>query len=468
MAGLIGYDNYQEYKERLDAEWKNNEEQAVKLVEGFVRVGYLLKLARDTDILERSGYRNVNEFAQAEYGIDKTVVSRYMSINDRFSEGGNSELLKERYRGFGFAKLTIMLQLPEALTEELSPAYSKAEVQALKEEIDEEKKVTDLEVLLEGQEPGQEAMSSLEKALRQICRDLPELYVDLHGAWKEYGPSAGILQEILAPAGEKIYSVRVQGVGRLLLAVKDAGQALTLLNVRSNEKEIFSWEELLDAVGRMMDMDRTAEASWEAAYGMPFPREAEAARERRTMERRPSKVEKARTLERRPEPVRKDAAPAQQELEAERKEVAPVQPSESEEKRQETVSVQESEPGEQILGQMEVEDYPELLPEGMRQKPDMGSNGAPVEEKGENVENTVCEVESVEGEVRSEEELQAEALVIARKVVRVLEDYDRLPEEMAEACLAEAEILAATVRELYGAVQRRGSCAEAEHEEHTA
>ena len=467
MAGLIGYDNYQEYKERLDAEWKNNEEQAVKLVEGFVRVGYLLKLARDTDILERSGYRNVNEFAQAEYGIDKTVVSRYMSINDRFSEGGNSELLKDRYRGFGFAKLTIMLQLPEALTEELSPAYSKAEVQALKEEIDEEKKVTDLEVLLEGQEPGQEAMSSLEKALRQICRDLPELYVDLHGAWKEYGSSAGILQEILAPAGEKIYSVRVQGVGRLLLAVKDVGQALTLLNVRSNEKEVFSWEELLDAAGRMMDMDRTAEASWEAAYGMPFPREAaEVSWERKTMERRPSKVEKARTQERRQEPARKEAVPARQEPEAEREEVAPVQPSESEEKRQETVSVQE--PGEQILGQMEVEDYPELLPEGMRQEPGMGSNGAPVEEKGENVENTVCEVESVEGEVRSEEELQAEALVTARKVVRVLEDYERLPEEMAEACLAEAEILAATVRELYGAVRKRGGCAEAEHEEHTA
>lgn len=76
MNEVIEYRNYAEYKQELDTELK-------KTAEGFVRIGYLLKVARDTRILAESGYQNVVEFAKAEYGIDKTQVSRFMNINDR-------------------------------------------------------------------------------------------------------------------------------------------------------------------------------------------------------------------------------------------------------------------------------------------------------------------------------------------------------------------------------------------------
>lgn len=71
--------NYDEYKTALDKQMKET-------AEGFVRIGYLLKLARDTDILKWSAYTNVIEFDRVEYGLDKTMVSRFISINDRFSE----------------------------------------------------------------------------------------------------------------------------------------------------------------------------------------------------------------------------------------------------------------------------------------------------------------------------------------------------------------------------------------------
>ena len=58
-----------------------------RTVEDFVMTGYLLKQGRDTDILKDSGYSNVNEFAWAEYKLEATQVSRYIRINDRFSEG---------------------------------------------------------------------------------------------------------------------------------------------------------------------------------------------------------------------------------------------------------------------------------------------------------------------------------------------------------------------------------------------
>lgn len=133
MEQVIEYRSYQEYKQELDTELK-------KTAEGFVRIGYLLKVARDTSILAESGYDNVVDFARAEYGIDKTQVSRFIHINDKFSQGGYAPELKEEYQGFGYAKLSIMLSLPDSVNEELTPDFSKSEVQQVKDEIDEEKK----------------------------------------------------------------------------------------------------------------------------------------------------------------------------------------------------------------------------------------------------------------------------------------------------------------------------------------
>ena len=49
--------SYQEYKEELKTELN-------RTVESFVRIGYLLKVARDTDILKQSEYDNVVEGLQ--------------------------------------------------------------------------------------------------------------------------------------------------------------------------------------------------------------------------------------------------------------------------------------------------------------------------------------------------------------------------------------------------------------------
>ena len=67
---------YSEFKEQLDTELK-------KSVESFVRIGYLLKIARDTEILYESGYLSVVEFAKAEYNLSKDQVSRFIAINDK-------------------------------------------------------------------------------------------------------------------------------------------------------------------------------------------------------------------------------------------------------------------------------------------------------------------------------------------------------------------------------------------------
>ena len=264
MEGIITYQSYSEYKAQLDTELS-------KSAEGFVRIGWLLKQARDTDTLKGSGYTSVNEFAREEYNIDKTMVSRFIGINDRFSEGGNSPQLKEQYRNFGYSKLAIMLQLPDSINEELSPAFSKSEILTVKEEYDHEMEKTDLEVLMEEKPEGQQDMDELSKAIWQLGHDNPELYKEIYGAVKLDG-SYKALQETLAPAGEGICSIRIPGTGRILLSVKGTDSDITLTNIRTGEKKGYAWESLHRAVCRIIRLDsKSPETSWEKVYGEPFP-----------------------------------------------------------------------------------------------------------------------------------------------------------------------------------------------------
>lgn len=304
MEKIIKYSSYKEYKEKLDSELQQT-------TEGFVKIGYLLKIARDTDILQESGYASVNEFAKAEYGIDKTLVSRFVNINDRFSEGGYSEQLKEQYRGFGYAKLAIMLQLPDEINEEISPEFSKAEVQAIKDETDAEKKISDIEVILEGVNEAQSVLDdSLHKVMHQLGHDSTELYVSLHDAVKKQNPekTRGI-HETMAPAGESIYSVRIQGTGRLMLSIKDMDKDITLTNIRSGEKEYYTWVDVVHAVQQIMDEEKEPEESWEAVYGEKFPKPEkpeiapvqQQKEEKRPASKKTAKVTKATTVKKKEE-----------------------------------------------------------------------------------------------------------------------------------------------------------------------
>lgn len=205
---------YEDFKSELDTELS-------KSAEGFVRIGYLLKLARDTDVL-KGRYNSVTEFAQAEYGIDKTTVSRWMRINDKFSEGGYSDQLLEQYRGFGYAKLSLMLQIPSAINETLTPAYSKADIQQIKEDVDTEKQVSDIEVMIDEMEHPQtdERLLAFMKAI-----DMPD-------KWDDENYTA---IELLAPQGDGYVSARVPGVGKLGMTIMDGKDEVTLTNIRTGE-----------------------------------------------------------------------------------------------------------------------------------------------------------------------------------------------------------------------------------------
>ena len=186
----------------------------------------------EIQILAESGYATVTDFAKAEYGIDKTQVSRFISINDRFSEDGYSDHLLTSYKGFGYAKLTLMLQIPDEINEVLPPTLSKAEIQDIKDEVDAESKVTDIEVEIETAEAAavtDKPMlppegSPLKRNLWQLGKEQEELFRKL---WEicnkgQYPHSASIM-DALIPQGDAVYTVRIPGERRTQIIINSDG-----------------------------------------------------------------------------------------------------------------------------------------------------------------------------------------------------------------------------------------------------
>lgn len=332
MEEVITYTDYSTFKRDLDAELQ-------KTAESFVRIGYLLKVARDTGILEESGYRNVNEFAKAEYNIDETQVSRFININNRFSEGGYSASLKEQYKGFGYAKLSIMLTLPDVINEELTPDFTKKDIQAIQSELKEEQKVSDLEVMMEDKDGNTEEMSFLQKILYQLCKENPEFYRTLYESVK-LGMDAAKTVNALAPAGAALHTIRIPGAGRYMLSIKEEAEKISIINARSQEKEEYPKGQAWIEIVKMMEED-TPEASWERLYEEPWPLEEKKAEPAASKpEQKPKKPERV-TKAKNPEPKKPDKSNKDEKKAG----IAPVQPE------------------EQLPGQMEVEDYPEMMPE---------------------------------------------------------------------------------------------------------
>ena len=195
--------DYQGFKRDTDLAVEKIRTGAMTMAQGAVELGYQLKIARDTGVLQESGYSTMGEFAREEYGLRPDQTTRYIQLNDKYSENGYSRRLQEKYTGIGKTILMEMLTLPDIISEEITESFSKEDVRTLNSEIKEENMITDLEVMMEETDQKQEELPSiLEKTVYQLGKDYPKVYIELFGAF-EIDDSQGAA-EILAPNEEKI------------------------------------------------------------------------------------------------------------------------------------------------------------------------------------------------------------------------------------------------------------------------
>ena len=372
---------YQEYKRELDA-------VLTRTAEDFVQIGYLLKVARDTDILAESGYATVTDFAKAEYGIDKTQVSRFISINDRFSEGGYSDHLLPNYKGFGYAKLTLMLQIPDEINEALPPTLSKAEIQDIKDEVDAESRVTDIEVEIERAEAAavtDKPMlppegSPLKRNLWQMGKEQEELFRKLWMACFMETASGNRnnaeIMDVLIPQGDAVYTVRIPGERRTQIIVNSDGA--TIVNLKTLERSKYTEDQICDAVRSLIDGGSSPEEQYKMLYGEDLiPEEPEIApvqpdetpKEKKPEKRKESRVTKANT-EPKKKPKEPEKKPEQMTIPGAAPDPAPEEPetqvNETYADNQNTDTMGSE---EQVPGQTDLErDFPQYCPDIAKQR----------------------------------------------------------------------------------------------------
>lgn len=156
----------------------------------FVRVGYYLRRAEDEKLYLQDGYASLAEFAQKEYGLTATTVSRFMSINRKYSVDGYSPQLLPEYQDYKQSVLTEMLALPDSDLQMVTPDTPREDVREL--------------ARFNRQQPGPEVSEELTDMICNFFLDNPEVKQDLLEVMPE-GMTEGIAIEILNPSGSRTY-----------------------------------------------------------------------------------------------------------------------------------------------------------------------------------------------------------------------------------------------------------------------
>lgn len=267
----VMYSNYAEFKGKMDAAVKST-------CQDFVAIGYFLKQARDTGILQESGYTTMRDFAKTEYNIGESDASRFISICERYSEDGNSPKLRENYESFQVTKLAEMLALPEYVAEEISPATTREEIRELKDAVKEEEKTTPLEVIAEAHEVGE--VDPLAELVKQYLHENPEQFKALvKMMWETVDAKPEDVYKIIAAAGYCTIMGRVPGQGRKMISIKSPSENPVMTDIRSGEKKEVTWDLLFKAFGYATYVDEklpddTAEQAkiiWREKYGEDLP-----------------------------------------------------------------------------------------------------------------------------------------------------------------------------------------------------
>lgn len=175
-----------EYVQMTLTDWmsiKNELEQELRnAAAGFVRIGYLLRRAEESEGYKNDGYDTLTEWAQENYGLTPTQVSRFKAINKRYSIDGYSGQLRLEYANYGQSKLTEMLTLSDEGMEMVSPAMRRDDIREIK--------------AFERQAPKEEPVQEWIKAFVDLNVGIEELKKskayrdnDLQGMIKEINPA---------------------------------------------------------------------------------------------------------------------------------------------------------------------------------------------------------------------------------------------------------------------------------------
>lgn len=376
------------------------------IAEGFISVGYYLKKTRD-DGLYREKYQSIFEYAQAVFGISRFTATRFMEINDKYSIGGYSPQIEEKYRGYGSSKLTEMLKLPEDIRENVPAEATVRDIREAKAIVREtESRYGDqMELcdIAQGEPGGGPAPGWLEElALSLFRKDCREKFKEFVIWLKSPQAGTGMAEDILALINPTKF--KMARLKRANVMMREEGIRVMPYRNQGENRE-YTYIEFAEAFERVFfpgGMDgRNAEEAYRETYQEPLapdpekpekPMNTESARKSRE-KKEPKEKMGARPQGKSPEkPINTESGGQSGE------EGTPVQKKEPEmpEKPMDTECGKDSE--EELPGQMELaRDFREYCPEGAGYREEPGTPGGETGEPGEPGEPPSEEPEAAAG-----------------------------------------------------------------------
>lgn len=372
--------------------------------ENFVYIGYQLKQVRESREYEQDGYSDILEFAQKEYGLQKDDTYRFIRINDKYSIGGNSTELAESFKGMAQTKLSEMLNLPDEDIGLITTETTREDIRELKRfnnqppETVPETEGSDLQNII---------MEFFRPAAGRPAEPLHELLLEVMeiAEGKLHDPiltQEELIQEKINPKGNGTFRA-----GRYMLFLYDAAHGMKYKTFGQSENHQISYLSFAKTVHLIFNSKIQKEGMdlWENIYGkVPEPEPEKTESQEPKHEAKQSQpevktdVDKNETVlkeEEKPEsfpqenPENSEKAPAQLESEINQESdpepveiqdykemVTPPDPdteddttedqdgSQWQQEPEENQQEDQEDVGSAEVKQMDIENYPEYLPEG--------------------------------------------------------------------------------------------------------
>lgn len=97
-----------------------------------VSIGFHLKAVRDRELFKESGYETIWDYAADQFGLSMSSASRYMTVNDMFSVGGNTPQLQDEYRNFSKSQLQEMITMSDEQRQLVTEDMTVKEIRQIK------------------------------------------------------------------------------------------------------------------------------------------------------------------------------------------------------------------------------------------------------------------------------------------------------------------------------------------------
>ena len=294
-------DDWVEMKRKL-----RQELQGVK--QSFVRIGYALRKIDDQELYKQDGYKSIAEFAKEEYGLEPSTTSRFMSINREYSIDGYSEQLRPEFADLGRSQLEEMLKLPEGDRTMIQPETSREEIRELKR--------------FNKAEPEAGVADDIRQLVEKFYHDNPEILNEVFKEPEFTEETIKRFMEIVNPGGNRSYK---KGLYFLMMY-----ENRVVVKKFGTDPQDLSWWDFWQITRDIFGETAAGSKTWQNYFG---------------------DKEKEKQLS------ESDITEENKHMQTETQEVH------AEKQTEKAADQKEDSESEEISGQMEIQDYPEILPE---------------------------------------------------------------------------------------------------------